>query len=139
MRRASSSVCRDSARAAGLPHEPLILKALEGASKGADSARIVTAVRALGGRLQEAARALGPAAALTGPAARGDWATVRRHLEALPGHGFGVQLDTGAGLRQRAAEALAQQPGAARHHCRLPAEFELIKNMSHDCIPHIQS
>ncbi len=46
---------------------------------------------------------------------------------------------TGAGLRQRAAEALAQQPGAARHHCRLPAEFELIKNMSHDCIPHIQS
>jgi hypothetical protein len=52
----------DSARAAGLPHEPLILKALEGASKGADSARIVTAVRALVERLQEAARALGPAA-----------------------------------------------------------------------------
>jgi hypothetical protein len=52
----------DSARAAGLPHEPLILKALEGASKGADSARIVTAVRALVGRLQEAARALGPTA-----------------------------------------------------------------------------
>jgi hypothetical protein len=52
----------DSARAASLPHEPLILKALEGASKGADSARIVTAVRALAGRLQEAARALGPAA-----------------------------------------------------------------------------
>lgn len=29
-------------------------------------------------------RSLGPAAALTGPAARGDWATVRRHLDALP-------------------------------------------------------
>jgi predicted short-subunit dehydrogenase-like oxidoreductase (DUF2520 family) len=29
-------------------------------------------------------RALGPAAALTGPAARGDEATIRRHLEALP-------------------------------------------------------
>jgi len=27
---------------------------------------------------------LGPAAALTGPVARGDWATVRRHLDALP-------------------------------------------------------
>jgi predicted short-subunit dehydrogenase-like oxidoreductase (DUF2520 family) len=29
-------------------------------------------------------RALGPAAALTGPAARGDEATIRRHLDALP-------------------------------------------------------
>ncbi|MFV0258534.1 MAG: Rossmann-like and DUF2520 domain-containing protein [Acidimicrobiales bacterium] len=29
-------------------------------------------------------RRVGPAAALTGPAARGDWATVRRHLDALP-------------------------------------------------------
>jgi predicted short-subunit dehydrogenase-like oxidoreductase (DUF2520 family) len=28
--------------------------------------------------------ALGPAAALTGPVARGDWDTVRRHLDALP-------------------------------------------------------
>jgi len=28
--------------------------------------------------------ALGPAAALTGPVARGDWATVARHLDALP-------------------------------------------------------
>jgi predicted short-subunit dehydrogenase-like oxidoreductase (DUF2520 family) len=27
---------------------------------------------------------LGPAAALTGPVARGDWETVRRHVEALP-------------------------------------------------------
>jgi predicted short-subunit dehydrogenase-like oxidoreductase (DUF2520 family) len=27
---------------------------------------------------------LGPASALTGPAARGDWATIERHLEALP-------------------------------------------------------
>jgi hypothetical protein len=55
-------VLADSARSAGLPHEPLILKALEGASKGADSSRIVTAVRALVGRLEEAARALGPSA-----------------------------------------------------------------------------
>ncbi len=28
--------------------------------------------------------AVGPAAALTGPVARGDWATVQRHLDALP-------------------------------------------------------
>ena len=27
---------------------------------------------------------LGAAAALTGPVARGDWATVRRHLDAIP-------------------------------------------------------
>jgi predicted short-subunit dehydrogenase-like oxidoreductase (DUF2520 family) len=27
---------------------------------------------------------LGPAAALTGPVARGDWGTVARHLDALP-------------------------------------------------------
>ncbi len=28
--------------------------------------------------------AVGPAAALTGPAARGDWDTIRAHLAALP-------------------------------------------------------
>jgi predicted short-subunit dehydrogenase-like oxidoreductase (DUF2520 family) len=27
---------------------------------------------------------LGPAAALTGPAARGDWDTIARHLDAIP-------------------------------------------------------
>lgn len=52
----------DSAQAAGLPVEPVILKALEGASKGADSTRIVAAVRALLGRLQQVGRVLGPAA-----------------------------------------------------------------------------
>ncbi len=48
----------DSARAAGLPAEPLIQKALEGASKGADSARIVAAVHLLAGRLGQARQAL---------------------------------------------------------------------------------
>ncbi len=52
----------DSAAEAGLPAEPVILKALEGASKGADSARILTAVRSLVRRLQEAEEALGPGA-----------------------------------------------------------------------------
>lgn len=36
-----------------------------------------------GGSLRDVA-AVGPAAALTGPVARGDWATVARHLDALP-------------------------------------------------------
>lgn len=41
--------------------------------------------------------ALGPSAALTGPAARGDWATIARHLDALDpaeraGYGAGVAL-----------------------------------------------
>jgi predicted short-subunit dehydrogenase-like oxidoreductase (DUF2520 family) len=41
--------------------------------------------------------ALGPRAALTGPASRGDWATIARHLEALDpveraGYGAGVAL-----------------------------------------------
>ena len=49
----------DSARVAGLPVEPLIQKALEGESKGADGARIVAAVRALLGRLHAARAALG--------------------------------------------------------------------------------
>jgi len=52
----------DSAIAQGLPPEPVVLKALEGASKGADSALILNAVRALVHRLAEARRALGPEA-----------------------------------------------------------------------------
>ncbi|MEO8633841.1 MAG: hypothetical protein ABI587_01055 [Gemmatimonadales bacterium] len=49
----------DSARAAGLPPEPLIQKALEGESKGADAARIEAAVAALLGNLTRARDALG--------------------------------------------------------------------------------
>ncbi len=51
--------------------------------------------------------ALGPAAALTGPAARGDETTIRRHLRALPPeerHAYRVLVD--------AARRLAQQPRA---------------------------
>ncbi len=47
-------------RGEGLPVEPLIQKALEGASKGAGGPRIVAAVRALAGHLKEARAALGP-------------------------------------------------------------------------------
>lgn len=51
----------DTAAAAHLPTEPLIDKALEGASKNADDARIVAAVRVLSRRLAESRAALGPA------------------------------------------------------------------------------
>ncbi len=49
-----------NARAGGLPAEPLVDRALEGASKGATGSRIVVAVRALLRDLQAASLALGP-------------------------------------------------------------------------------
>lgn len=49
------------ARADGLPVDPLVNKALEGASKGADGARIVAAVRGLAERMGQARRAIGAA------------------------------------------------------------------------------
>lgn len=49
----------DSARGAGLPLEPLVDRALEGASKGASGQRIVAAVRKLAADLAAARRALG--------------------------------------------------------------------------------
>jgi hypothetical protein len=52
----------DSAAQNGLPIEPLIQKALEGQSKGAEGARIVAAVRTLSGQLGESRTALGPVA-----------------------------------------------------------------------------
>lgn len=52
----------DSATAMGLPAEPLVLKTLEGASKGADSLRIVNALRTLVGHLTVARQLFGPEA-----------------------------------------------------------------------------
>lgn len=52
----------DSARVAGLPTEPLVQKALEGAAVRADPARIVEAVHGLRVRLGTAREALGPSA-----------------------------------------------------------------------------
>jgi hypothetical protein len=49
----------DSARAAGVPSEPLVSKALEGASKKASSRQIVAAVERLAGALTTARLALG--------------------------------------------------------------------------------
>jgi hypothetical protein len=49
----------DSARQARVPTEPLVDKALEGAKKGADGSRIVSAVRGLFSELRTARAALG--------------------------------------------------------------------------------
>jgi hypothetical protein len=53
----------DSARARGLPTEPLVDRALEGAIKGAPGDRIVAAVRRLAGELETARAVLGDASA----------------------------------------------------------------------------
>lgn len=52
----------DSARAAGLPAEPLVQRALEGVTKGAAGTRIVGAVRRLAADLGSARSALGGSA-----------------------------------------------------------------------------
>jgi hypothetical protein len=57
--RAAVSALVDSASAAGLPSEPLIQKALQGAMKNADGARILAAVRGLRSELATARGALG--------------------------------------------------------------------------------
>ncbi len=53
----------DSARTRGLPTDPLVAKAAEGALKGADSTRIVNAVRRLLDELEVARTTLGPSSA----------------------------------------------------------------------------
>jgi hypothetical protein len=52
----------DSAAAESLPGEPLLQRALEGVTKGADGGRIVHAVRMLFSRLRVSRRVLGPRA-----------------------------------------------------------------------------
>jgi len=56
---ASLHAVLDSARAAGLPAEPLVDKALEGAAKHASGERIIAVVRDLSARLADARTALG--------------------------------------------------------------------------------
>jgi hypothetical protein len=56
---ASLHAVLDSARAAGLPSEPLVDKALEGAAKHASSDRIIAVVRDLSAKLADARAALG--------------------------------------------------------------------------------
>lgn len=60
--RVAVAVVIDSARKTRLPTEPLIDKALEGTKKGADSDRIIAAVRGLFAELRTARAALGAGA-----------------------------------------------------------------------------
>lgn len=60
--RAQVDAILDSAAAQRLPTEPLVDRALEGITKGADGERIVRAVRRLGRELAAARDALGPRA-----------------------------------------------------------------------------
>jgi hypothetical protein len=60
--RAAVAALVDSARAAGLPTEPIVDKALEGTTKRASSDRIVAAIRTLSADLRSARAALGPTA-----------------------------------------------------------------------------
>lgn len=60
--RASITALVDSARAQGLPVEPLMEKVYEGMGKGADGPRIVAAVRSLALEMASAHRALGTVA-----------------------------------------------------------------------------
>jgi hypothetical protein len=57
--RVAVSAVVDSARAARLPTEPLVHKALEGTQKNANDEQIVSAVRSLSVRLRQAREALG--------------------------------------------------------------------------------
>jgi predicted short-subunit dehydrogenase-like oxidoreductase (DUF2520 family) len=56
--------------------------------------------------------ALGPGAALTGPALRGDWATLSRHLDALP-EGERAGYQAGAALATRLAQTDHEDERAA--------------------------
>ncbi len=60
--RATLEAIIDSARAAELPTEPLVQRALEGASRRVEPTRIIGAVRGLAARLREARGALGSTA-----------------------------------------------------------------------------
>lgn len=60
---------------------------------------------------------LGPVDALTGPAARGDWATIARHLDALPpseraAYGAGVQLAIELAQERRSAARSGARPNS---------------------------
>src|SRR3989442_7090170 len=58
--RSAVAAIADSARSVGLPVEPIIQRALEGATKGPSGARILAAVRRFAGDLCTARLAPGP-------------------------------------------------------------------------------
>jgi predicted short-subunit dehydrogenase-like oxidoreductase (DUF2520 family) len=68
---------------------------------------------------------LGPRRALTGPAARGDWATLERHLAAIPaGEAAGYRAGVGLALELVAGTAsvvLDDEPAEERPEIRTPS------------------
>lgn len=86
----------DSARAAGLPAEPLVDRALEGASKRAPVLLIAAAVRRLAADLGRAREALGPGAAPTELTAGADALRAGAPLDVL------VRLRDALGVRRLA-------------------------------------
>lgn len=70
--REAVSALIDAARSEGLPTEPLVDKALEGASKRANGQIIVTVVKGLVGDLRKAREALGPSSSARDIAAGAD-------------------------------------------------------------------
>lgn len=91
----------DSARASGIPTDPLILRALEGASKRADGRVIITAVRNYMKDLSTARSALGPASSdaeiLAGASALRAGISVRE-LEKVRAVRAGVRVATAVGV-----------------------------------------
>ncbi|HEV8449018.1 MAG TPA: hypothetical protein VGQ44_19435 [Gemmatimonadaceae bacterium] len=88
----------DSARTRGLPTSPLTSKAAEGVLKGADSARIVSAVRKLFDELDSARKTLGPSA----PSAELVAAASALHAGVTPAQLAHVaQLGSGQGKSER--------------------------------------
>jgi hypothetical protein len=107
----------DSARQAGLPVEPLIARALEGASKNATGARIVAAVQRLAADLTVARRALGDGASAAeleagASALRAgvDTASLIQLREARPGQPLTVPL---AVLSDLVARGVPADPAAS--------------------------
>lgn len=91
----------DSARAVGIPTEPLVQKALEGASKRAAGDRIVVAVRRLAGQLGTARVALGAEASdaeLVAGASALQAGVRREALASLRGAHHGVALTVPLGV-----------------------------------------
>ena len=102
----------DSAGAAGLPAEPLVNRALEGASKGAAAPLIATAVRRLAADLGRSREALGPAAGTADLTAAADAlragaspAVLQRLRDALGSRRLAVPLGVTADLTARGVPA----------------------------------
>lgn len=102
----------DSADAAGLPAEPLVNRALEGASKGAAAPLIATAVRRLAADLGRSREALGPAAGTADLTAAADAlragaspAVLQRLRDALGSRRLAVPLGVTADLTARGVPA----------------------------------